>query len=733
MSLGQKLKKSLILLVIFVLLGQLSFPLSLLKAGYTASCELAIMTKDNQVLFYQCSEEESLSQALSKIYTNDNVKIVYPIQNYHLSLIEVNDLGYQYQKSYLEQIKAAAGWEKAQQLKLRPVIAILDSGVDIDNADLKPNIWFNAWEVPGDKIDNDKNGFIDDQYGWDFVNDLPDPKPKFEAGWTELAMQHGTVVAGVAAAVGNNVQGVTGVSWTARLMPLRVLDAKGVGNTVTVARAINYAVANGADIINLSFVGPFSDPILEEAIRNAYQAGVLVVAASGTEQSAGINLDNRPQYPVCDDGFNGENQVIGVAAVTADDKLADFSNYGSRCIDVSAPGVKIFSTQFQDNTKEAFKDAYGGYWSGTSVAAPMVSGALALLKAVYPYLSPSQLRDVIIASGDVIDNINPSFSKMIGRRLNIQSAFALADRMQIIKKSPLVVTPLSRAKPQVQIYDYSGEQINSFLAYNPNFTSGVNVAAGDINGDGRMEIVTAPRTGGGPHIRIFNQRGVLLYEFMAFLELYHGGVSLAVADINGDKKDEIIMATGSKAVATVRIFDGDGNLLYQFLPYDTEYSNGLNIAAGDLNNDGRAEIIIAPQVASKLPVRILTHSGKRLFDLKGVTVGTGGLFLAIGDINNDRFGEIAVANGKGGNSLVRLFNNQGDLIGQFWAYAKNFFGGVNMSIGDVDGDGFQEIVTTAGIGGGPHLRIFNKEGNVKLQFFVGDKKFRGGLDVAVFK
>ncbi|MFH1111914.1 MAG: S8 family serine peptidase [Patescibacteria group bacterium] len=644
-----------------------------------------------------------------------------------------NDLGYQYQTDYLTKIKAPQVWDKVQSLNLRPVIAVLDSGVDIDNPDLQANIWFNSWEVPGDKLDNDSNGYIDDQYGWDFVKDLPDPRPKFEDGWTEIAMQHGTVVSGVAAAIGNNTQGVAGVSWSARIMPLRVLDAKGVGNTVTVARAINYAVDNGADIINLSFVGPFSDPILEDAIKRAYQAGVLVVAASGTEQSVGINLNKQPQYPVCDDGLNGENQVIGVAAVDANDKLAEFSNYGSRCIDISAPGVKIFSTQFQDNSYKEFKDAYGGWWNGTSVAAPMVSGALALLKAAFPKYSPSQLRDILIASGDQIDFFNPTIVGQIGRRLNIDEAFKLAGSIKFARKNPVVIAPASANKAEVQIFDFSGEQISSFLAYHPRFQGGINIAVGDVDGNGQMDIVTAPRAGGGPHVRIFNQRGELISQFMAFPEAFRGGIAVALADIDSDQSDEIIIGVGKGGVPLVRIFNTNGEMQYQFSPYDNSYLGGVNLAVGDVNSDGNPEIIVSPQTGN-LPIRVFDKYGRWRSEFSAFPFSfKGGINVAVGDVDSNGTSDIIAIPGAGGGPQARIFNWQGKVLQQFFAYDKNFRGGVSIAVGDVDGDGNNEIITAPVSAGGPHVRVFNYQGQAKSNFFAQSQAFRGGLTLAVFQ
>ncbi len=696
-------------------------------------CNLAAVTANNQVIRYRCSARLDLAAAQDYLAKQPAVRLVAPVRSYKLAL-EPNDIYYKYQKKYYDQIRALWAWDVPQSDSLRSVIAVLDSGVDIKNPDLAGNIWFNAWEVPRDGQDNDRNGYVDDINGWDFMGSSADPRPKFDAGWSEVALQHGTIVSGVIAAAGDNVQGVAGLAWRARIMPLRVLDGRGVGDTVTVARGIQYAIDNHADIINLSFVGSFSDPVLDDAISRAYRAGILVVAASGNEQQIGINLNKQPQYPVCSDGPNGENQVIGVAAVDNNDVRAEFSNFGYKCIDLAAPGVKIFSTQFVDDSQKYFKDYYGGYWSGTSVAAPMVSGALALLKSAYPKLSPSQLRDILIAAGDQIDNVNSGQIGQLGRRLNLRAAFALAGSKAFAHKSPIVLGPQSSGSAEVATYDISSELMQKFLAYQKNFNKGVNLAVGDVDGNGLYDIVTVPRAGGGPHVKVFNSKGISEYQFMALPEVWRGGLSVAVADFDNDKKVEIIIGVGKGGSNMVRIYDGQGNLKYQFVPYDPSYTGGINLAAGDVDGDGQPEIVTAPQGSSQLPAAVFDKFGKKKaeFSLFGAAF-RGGINLAVGDLDGDGKAEIVTAPGAGGGPQVRAFTYQGRLLKQFFAYDKTFRGGVNLAVGDVDGDGNNEIVTAPGAGGGPQVRVFNGQNQVMSSFFIEPKNFRGGLSLGVGK
>ena len=227
------------------------------------------------------------------------------------------------------------------------VVAVIDSGVDINHPDLRNNIWTNTGETPNNGVDDDKNGYIDDVNGWDFYINDKDPRD---------AHGHGTHVAGTIAAVGNNGRGITGVSWSAKIMALRFLDAWGNGTTANAISAIEYANAMGADIINNSWGGSGYVQSLKDAID---ASDAVVVCAAG---NSNWNTDTYiPHYP---SGYTSAN-IISVAASTEDDQRAWFSNYGAVSVDVAAPGTNIYSaspgreTVWQDN----FDDGNINGWS----------------------------------------------------------------------------------------------------------------------------------------------------------------------------------------------------------------------------------------------------------------------------------------------------------------------------------------------------------------------------------
>jgi len=640
---------------------------------------------------------------------------------------------------YLKRIKAAETWDKQWDAN-KIIIAIIDSGVQTNHPDLKDNIWINSDEIPNNSKDDDGNGFIDDYNGWDFIENNSDPNPKFDEGYTKDGIMHGTVVAGVAAAGGNNFLGVTGVAWNSRIMPLRVLNGKGEGNTKSVVRAIDYAIKNGADIINLSFVGAGYSPILEEAIKRAYNAGVVIVAAAGNDMEGESShfLDKEPLYPVCYDGKNGENMVIGVAATDALDQKANFSGYGSKCIDISAPGISIFSTAFHKPGMTTFDNYYDGYWAGTSMAVPMVSGTIALIEAANPHLSRTEVVNALIKNTDNIDNLNPLYIGKLGSgRLNAYAAINNAINISRQKTVSIVVAPLTSKNGEVLITDRDGKIINKFLAFGNSFKGGANVATGDVDGDGLTEIIIGAGAGNSPEIKIFDSGGKFKKQFFAFDKKFKGGVNLAVADIDGDGSSEIIVGAGATGGPHIRVYNHKAELKRQFFAYDKNFRGGVNVAAGDVDGDGLAEIVAGAGVGGGPQVRIFKNNGNLMgqyfaYDKRF----RGGVNVAVGTFNDSvRNGSsmIITSPGKGGGPQIRIFDSHFKLHGQFFAYTEHFKGGVNIFMADIDRDGQKEIITGAGPGGTPHVRAFDDNGTLVSSFYAYEDTFGGGVSVAAIE
>jgi subtilisin family serine protease len=637
---------------------------------------------------------------------------------------------------YLEKIGAYDAWTKGKGSS-EIVVAVLDTGVDIDHPDLAYNIWQNKDEVIDGK-DNDGNVYIDDINGWDFVDGDSDPRPDLnDPARQNTAVHHGTLVAGIIGAIGDNALGISGLNWRVKIMPLRVLDSTGQGNTDNVEEAIRYAIEKKADIINLSFIGSGFDKKLFLALRDAYRAGILVVAAVGNQTYEGLDLDNSPLYPVCYSGNEGEDVVLGVAAVDRNDFKAEFSNYGKNCVDLVAPGVDIFSTMVYKPGR-GYSQAYGGGWQGTSLAAPMVSGAAALIKAVNPSLTAKEIRQILISTADPLPN-QPFKEKLGYGRLNLKRAVEVAANGGLSVSGPatglsyLIVAPFSQFSPEVRIFR-ENNLIKTFYAYAPQFKGGLRVVTADLDGDGIDEIITGPGPGGGPHIRIFRIDGTPLNSFFAFEKSFRGGINLSAGDLDGDGKAEIVVAPASQRGPEVRIFKANGQLLSSFYPYDKKFKGGVNVFLGDVNGDGRKEIITTPGPGLEPRVQVFDLIGVKLLNFLAfpgnIKVGVN---LAFGDVDGDGKGEFIVSLMKGGQPEVRVFNAAGLWQRAFMVYSEQFKGGVSLAVGDFNQDGIDEIITGAGPGGGPHLRIFDGYGRLKTQFFPFEKNFRGGISVGIVR
>lgn len=232
-------------------------------------------------------------------------------------------------------------------------------------------------------VDDDANGFVDDWRGWDFVSF----DRSVEAGETDrfgAGTRHGTNVAGIAAASGNNGVGMAGINWGTKILPLQALSDDGSGTTLSVARAIRYAVMQGADVISMSLGGGYPDSFLRQAIREAVAAGVVVVAAAGND---GCNC---MAYPA------NYEEVVAVGALNQSNQPASFSSFGAN-LDVMAPGVGMHTTDWRSSNTST---AYVSGVAGTSFATPLVSASLALLKGANPSASASELVALLTQSAN---------------------------------------------------------------------------------------------------------------------------------------------------------------------------------------------------------------------------------------------------------------------------------------------------------------------------------------------
>jgi subtilisin family serine protease len=292
------------------------------------------------------------------------------------------------------------------------VVAVIDTGIDKNHQDLAPNVWQNPGEIAANAVDDDMNGFVDDTYGWDFLNGDNDPVD---------GHSHGTHCSGTIGGVGNNGIGVAGVNWNVRIMALKTHDDTVGGSTsVTLIQTFGYVTMMKNRGINIratsnSYGGPPEAGTYDQAVKDAIdasgRAGVLNVFAAGNQLAVSQERDNDilPTYP----GSYNSPSILAVAASNQTDNMASFSHYGATTVDVAAPGVSILST--------VPNNGYASF-SGTSMSTPHTAGAAALLAAAHPGLSSASIKATLMNTVDVL----PQWSGLIltGGRINVARAIA---------------------------------------------------------------------------------------------------------------------------------------------------------------------------------------------------------------------------------------------------------------------------------------------------------------------
>ncbi|GAX36459.1 S8 family peptidase [Nodularia sp. NIES-3585] len=387
-------------------------------------------------------------------------------------------------------VNAPATWAQGYTGK-GVVIAVLDTGVDYNHADLRNNIWTNPGEIPGNGIDDDGNGYIDDAQGWSFAdnsNNVIDVNG------------HGTHVAGTIAGA-NNGFGVTGIAYDAQIMPIKVLNDQGAGNTNSIADGIYYAVNNGANVINLSLGGNFPNTTLEAAIEYASSRGAVVVMAAGNN---GYPFSSYPARYANDWG-------LAVGAVDSNNQMANFSNRAglNSFPYVTAPGVGVYSS--------VPGNQYATY-SGTSMATPHVAGVVALMLSANPYLTDAQIRQILIetsgnstpAAASNSFNVSPVVSEAIAQMVsNRSSATTINFEFQatVLTDTNTEISP----PPAISSFGSIGSSmnlgnLNQFRYYNSSLTNDIfNADEVDNNNEGSTDIA-----------KILNQFQQQIEEFRRF-------------------------------------------------------------------------------------------------------------------------------------------------------------------------------------------------------------------------
>jgi len=290
----------------------------------------------------------------------------------------------------------------------------------------------------------------------------------------------------------------------------------------------------------------------------------------------------------------------------------------------------------------------------------------------------------------------------------------------------------------VKVFDPTGSAL-TITPFAVGFSGGVRVASGDINGDGTADIIVGSGPGIVATVRVFDGATLLpIRELEPFGGQFSGGVYVAAGDINGDGRIDVIAGAGAANAPVVRVFDGRTNSdLAIFTAYDTSFQGGVYVAAGDVNGDGKADIAVGPATGMAPLVRVFSGANQTvLHEFFAFDPGfMGGVSVAAGDFNGDGKSDITAATApsdNGSGPRVRVFNgNSAQVLADFFAYTPSFTGGVFVAAGDINGDGRDDIITGSGVGGPPTVsRFLAPTGESGISFLAFDQGYSGGVFVA---
>ncbi len=523
----------------------------------------------------------------------------------------------EYQTSLWEQIGAPTAWDVSVGSR-QVIVAVIDTGADIWHNDLRDNVWQNFFEIPDNGLDDDNNGYVDDARGWNFIEDNNDVRTSvFETNGDPKAIHHGTLIAGLIGAVGDNQRSGVGINWRVQIMPLRAVNSQGEGSVKDVAEAIAYAVNNGASVIALSLISDKNNGYLKDALRWAYDKGVVIVAAAGNEKVAGLgDLDTHPLYPICFDAADDENWIIGVSAVNLSDRLSYFANFG-KCVDILSPGEDIFSSE-RYAPMFNFKREFGGPWKGTSFSAPIVAGAAALIKSARPDWGAREIIDNLLNNADNIDEKNPIFAGRLGRgRLNIGRAIKAAGQ------APLPALDYLYFAEAGDLYRYNLKEKFIELIARVREADIVSLYPFDIDGNGRPEVALLLKRGQYYYARLMVLGGATWREFALGGDVLSGRALARkikmFADADGAARIIIEQFDVKRKTAQFARYGMDGALLgaavvnFQALAWDALPNGGLFVVGADKKGLFMQEISAQNKMVRR---RAIKGAGAVAYDIK---------------------------------------------------------------------------------------------------------------------
>jgi len=582
------------------------------------------------------------------------------------------------------------------------VVAVLGTGVDVNHPDLKENIWTNAGEIPDNEIDDDENGYVDDVHGWNFDTNSNDISPLVDYTGVD---GHETMVAGVIAAVGDNDEGVCGINWQCSVMPLRISVYI---TTTEIAEGLDYAAANGADIVNMSFgsdeFGPDGDPIVKEAIDSAYEAGVLLVASAGNADTERIN------YPA------GYYNVMAVSSTDGEDIKTGHSSFGP-WVDIAAPGTDIVTT-----------DLAGEYiaTAGTSFSAPYVAAVGGLILSHRPDLSHVEIRAILENTTDPVyyGDVDAEQGYIGTGRVNAYTALLEADtafplgeiayprQAQTLAADVNTVELALFVHGAMEAIEYRpyGEKAwtpidDSGALTDPN---GLLCIAWPSPGVGVYELRLRVASDGHTHTdrKLFGIGAPAIQEHWpkpeempdlidySLEELFYGVGSPICMDIDGDGRNEIIQISlrldSWYDAGRVNIWREDGTSLPGW-PTTMEVWYDAGCAVGDIDGDGDYEVVAVSNDDAMVFAWHVENGQPLDGDWPQILGGWYGSIVGhpiLADLDGDGDGEVIIALSEESGDTDGLYAIQGD---GSYLWQRRYTSQGDLSVADFDGDGSVEI------------------------------------------
>ncbi|MFO0938774.1 MAG: FG-GAP-like repeat-containing protein, partial [Gemmataceae bacterium] len=371
-------------------------------------------------------------------------------------------------------------------------------------------------------------------------------------------------------------------------------------------------------------------------------------------------------------------------------------------------------------------------FSGTVAPAGVTRGAFNFGEIRNSLVDPTK-RDFL----GTTDTTNGSNGGGTNQNVNLDPSFATSSGTAANPTFVLNAAGQGQA-PFVRVFDYTtGFERNKFLAYESTYTGGVRVAVGDVNGDGVADIITATGIGGGPRIRVFSgaDNSIVLMDFFAYESSFRGGVFVAAGDITGDGKADIIVGTESGGGPRVRVFSGsDGSVVRDFFAFDSSLRTGVRVAAGDVNGDGKADIIATTGPGTQTIVRTYDGVTNNLIT-QFAPFGTfsGGAYIAAGNTSGGTTANVIVGADAGGGPIISTFNGAtGANLTSAFAFDSNSRNGVRVAASDVNGDGIADVIVSTGPGTPSQIKVLNGSNLSQTidTWYAFDTTFLGGTYVA---